>query len=85
MKKVILSLSVLLIAAALAYPQSVVFKLGGGLSWLNGSDLNAGLAGETGAVKAASQTMSGGFEKLGDRWLPEQKAAFKKLGIPFYF
>jgi polar amino acid transport system substrate-binding protein len=27
----------------------------------------------------------GGFEKLGDRYLSEQKAAFKKLGIPFYF
>jgi polar amino acid transport system substrate-binding protein len=27
----------------------------------------------------------GGFEKLGDRYLSKQKAAFKKLGIPFYF
>ena len=27
----------------------------------------------------------GGFEKLGDRWLPEQKSAFKKLGHPFFF
>ncbi len=27
----------------------------------------------------------GGFEKLGDKYLSEQKAAFKKLGIPFYF
>ena len=27
----------------------------------------------------------GGFEKLGDRWLPEQKEAFKTLGYPFYF
>ncbi len=27
----------------------------------------------------------GGFERLGDRWLPEQKAAFKKLGYPFLF
>jgi len=27
----------------------------------------------------------GGFEKLGDRWLPEQKEEFKKLGYPFYF
>lgn len=64
MKKVILSLTVLLIAAALAYPQNIVFKLSGGLSWLNGSDLNAGLAGETEAIKAASQTVSGGFEAL---------------------
>ena len=28
---------------------------------------------------------AGGFEKLGDKYLTEQKAAFKKLGIPFYF
>jgi polar amino acid transport system substrate-binding protein len=27
----------------------------------------------------------GGFEKLGDKYLSEQKAAFKQLGIPFYF
>jgi polar amino acid transport system substrate-binding protein len=27
----------------------------------------------------------GGFEQLGDRYLSEQKAAFKKLGYPFYF
>jgi polar amino acid transport system substrate-binding protein len=27
----------------------------------------------------------GGFEKLGDRYLSEQKAAFKKLGYTFYF
>jgi polar amino acid transport system substrate-binding protein len=27
----------------------------------------------------------GGFEKLGDKWLPEQKAEFKKRGIPFVF
>jgi polar amino acid transport system substrate-binding protein len=28
---------------------------------------------------------SGGFERLGDRWLGEQKAAFKRLGVPFVF
>jgi polar amino acid transport system substrate-binding protein len=28
---------------------------------------------------------AGGFEQLGDRWLGEQKAAFRQLGIPFYF
>jgi len=28
---------------------------------------------------------SGGFDKLGDKWLPEQKAEFKKRGIPFLF
>jgi polar amino acid transport system substrate-binding protein len=28
---------------------------------------------------------AGGFEKLGDEFLPEEKAAFKEHGIPFYF
>jgi polar amino acid transport system substrate-binding protein len=28
---------------------------------------------------------SGGFDKLGDKWLAEQKAEFKKLGIAFVF
>jgi polar amino acid transport system substrate-binding protein len=28
---------------------------------------------------------AGGFERLGDKWLPEQKAEFKRLGIPFFF
>ena len=27
----------------------------------------------------------GGFEKLGDKWLSEQKAEFKKRGVPFVF
>lgn len=27
----------------------------------------------------------GGFEQLGDRWLKEQKEAFRQRGIPFYF
>lgn len=27
----------------------------------------------------------GGFEKLGDRFLKEQKSAFQKLGFPFFF
>ena len=28
---------------------------------------------------------AGGFEKLGDEFLPEEKASFKQQGIPFYF
>jgi len=27
----------------------------------------------------------GGFDKLGDKWLSEQKAEFQKLGVPFVF
>jgi polar amino acid transport system substrate-binding protein len=33
----------------------------------------------------ASFKTSGGFDKLGDKWLKDQKDAFKQLGIPFYF
>ena len=33
----------------------------------------------------AAYREKGGFEKLGDKWLGEQKAEFKKLGIPFFF
>ncbi len=33
----------------------------------------------------AEYRKSGGFEKLGDKWLAEQKAEFKKLGIEFLF
>lgn len=29
--------------------------------------------------------VKGGFERLGDEFLPEQKAAFREQGIPFYF
>ncbi len=28
---------------------------------------------------------SGGFEGLGEKWLPEQKAEFRRMGIPFLF
>ena len=45
---------------------------------------NAGLIKQVNAFLADYRSR-GGFEKLGDRWLPEQKAAFKKLGYPFYF
>ena len=27
----------------------------------------------------------GGFERLGERWLCEQKKAFAELGVPFVF
>jgi polar amino acid transport system substrate-binding protein len=27
----------------------------------------------------------GGFERLGDKWLKEQRASFAKLGVPFVF
>lgn len=33
----------------------------------------------------AEYRQAGGFEKLGDKWLAEQKAEFKKLGIEFLF
>jgi polar amino acid transport system substrate-binding protein len=33
----------------------------------------------------ASYRAGGGFERLGEKWLHEQKAAFAKLGVPFVF
>ncbi len=33
----------------------------------------------------AEYKASGGFERLGDKWLADQKAEFIKRGIPFYF
>jgi polar amino acid transport system substrate-binding protein len=33
----------------------------------------------------ADYQKNGGFEKLGDKWLAEQKAEFQKLGVPFVF
>ncbi len=33
----------------------------------------------------AEYRAAGGFDKLGDKWLTEQKAEFKKLGVPFVF
>jgi len=33
----------------------------------------------------ADYRAKGGFENLGNRWLPEQKEAFKKMGYEFYF
>jgi polar amino acid transport system substrate-binding protein len=33
----------------------------------------------------ADYRTKGGFDKLGDKWLGEQKAEFKKLGVPFVF
>ena len=33
----------------------------------------------------ADYRSKGGFEKLGDKWLAEQKAEFLKLGVPFVF
>ncbi|HWB59348.1 MAG TPA: transporter substrate-binding domain-containing protein [Chthoniobacteraceae bacterium] len=33
----------------------------------------------------ADYKAKGGFDALGDKYLAEQKAAFKKMGIPFYF
>jgi polar amino acid transport system substrate-binding protein len=45
---------------------------------------NTGLQQQVNAFLADYRAQNG-FEKLGDRWLPEQKEAFRKLGYPFYF
>jgi hypothetical protein len=64
MRKLILSLSFLLIAAVLVYPQRVSFKLMGGLTWINGDDYNKGIVGQNQYIKATTTTMSGAYEKL---------------------
>ena len=45
---------------------------------------NSGLLEQVNAF-LADYRGKGGFEKLGDRWLSEQKSTFKRSGIPFYF
>jgi len=45
---------------------------------------NTGLLNQVNAFLADYRARNG-FEQLRDRWLPEQKEAFKKLGYPFYF
>ena len=42
------------------------------------------LRGKVNAFLAAFRT-SGGFERLSDKWLAEQKAEFKQRGVPFVF
>ena len=64
MRKLILSLSFLLIAAVLVYPQRVSFKLMGGLTWINGDDYNKGIVGQNQYIKATTISMSGAYEKL---------------------
>jgi len=64
MKKGILSFTFILIAAALAYPQQVSFKLTGGLSWIDGDDFNAALPGEYNLIKASALKTSGAFKNL---------------------
>jgi polar amino acid transport system substrate-binding protein len=50
-----------------------------------------GVRGDDQALKAQVNAFlvvfkkEGGFEKLGDKYLKEQKEQFRKLGIPFYF
>jgi polar amino acid transport system substrate-binding protein len=54
-------------------------------SWAIGMRLD-----DTNLLHAVNQFLkdykaAGGFERLGDRYLKEQKEAFRKLGYPFYF
>ena len=45
---------------------------------------DAELMGKVNAFLAAYRA-DGGFERLGDKWLREQRAGFAKLGVPFVF
>jgi hypothetical protein len=64
MKKGALALALILAAAVLAPAQQVSFKLMGGLSWINGSDYNDGIAGDFALFRATSTTVSGSFANL---------------------
>jgi polar amino acid transport system substrate-binding protein len=53
-------------------------------SWAIGLPKGSPLREKVNAFLAKFRT-DGGFERLGDKWLAEQKAEFKKLGIAFFF
>ncbi len=64
MRKAVLFLSILFIAAAAAYPQLISFKLTGGLTWINGDDYNKGVAGRNQYIRDTTTTMSGAYKEL---------------------
>jgi opacity protein-like surface antigen len=64
MRKTVVFLSVLFIAAAAAYPQLISFKLNAGLTWINGDDYNQGIAGRNQYIRDTTSTMSGAYKEL---------------------
>jgi len=64
MRKAVLFLSVLFIAAAAAYPQLISFKLTAGLTWINGDDYNKSIAGQNQSIRDMTTTRSGAYQKL---------------------
>jgi hypothetical protein len=64
MRKGILSLALVLAVAALAPAQQVSFKLMGGLSWIDGSDYNAGVTGAYNLIRNSSLSAAGSFKNL---------------------
>jgi len=66
MRKAWTGLAFVLVAATLAYPQKVSFKLTGGLAWINGDDYNKGIAGENRYLRDTSVSMSGTYKTLSD-------------------
>jgi len=64
MRKAVLFLSILFIAAAAAYPQLISFKLTGGLTWISGDDYNKGVAGRNQYIRDTTTTMSGAYKEL---------------------
>jgi hypothetical protein len=64
MRKTILSAALLIVAAGVAFPQQISFKLTGGLNWIDGNDYNAGVQGSYNYLRAISQTTSGTFKNL---------------------
>ena len=63
MKKAVLCVSFLLLAASLAHSQLVSFKLMGGMTWINGDDYNRGIDGLNSYLKSVS-SVQGGYKKI---------------------
>jgi len=64
MRKTILFLSILFIAAAAAPAQLISFKLTGGMTWIDGDDYNKGIAGLNRYIQDTTTTRTGSFREL---------------------
>ncbi len=64
MKKAIITISVLLVAAASARAQLVSLKLTGGALWINGDEYNKGIAGDNRYLKETSLSVTGSYKEL---------------------
>jgi len=64
MRKTVLFLSILFIAAAAAPAQLISFKLTGGLTWIDGDDYNKGIASRNRYIQDITTTRTGSYREL---------------------